>query len=53
MKSLEQRYNEVTHAMSDCSFAVAPETFSLEHAMAMIDDVLEFVRGGLDALRKR
>src|SRR5437588_154965 len=29
VKSLEQRYNELTHAMSDCSFAVAPTSFSL------------------------
>jgi AcrR family transcriptional regulator len=30
-----------------------PEAFAPEHAMAVIDEVLEFVRGGLEALRKR
>jgi AcrR family transcriptional regulator len=33
--------------------AAPPEAFSPEHAMALIDDVLVFVQGGLDALRKR
>jgi AcrR family transcriptional regulator len=33
--------------------AAPPETLSPEHAMALMDDVLEFVRGGLDVLRKR
>jgi AcrR family transcriptional regulator len=33
--------------------AAPPEALSPERAMAMIDDVLEFVRGGFDALRKR
>lgn len=32
---------------------VPPESFSKEHAMAVIDDVLSFLRGGLDALRER
>jgi AcrR family transcriptional regulator len=33
--------------------AAPPEAFSPEHAMALIDDVLVFVQGGLDALRER
>ena len=28
-----------------------PQPFSLEHAMAVIDDVISFLRGGLEALR--
>ena len=33
--------------------AAPPDSFSPDHAMALIDDVLLFVQGGLDALRKR
>jgi AcrR family transcriptional regulator len=29
-----------------------PETFSPEHALAVIDDVMDFLRGGLEALRR-
>lgn len=29
VKKLEQRYNELTHAVSTCSLAIAPESFSL------------------------
>jgi AcrR family transcriptional regulator len=32
--------------------AATPESFSPEHAMAVIDDVMGFLRGGLDALRR-
>jgi AcrR family transcriptional regulator len=31
--------------------AIPPQPFSLEHATAVIDDVIRFLRGGLDALR--
>ena len=31
--------------------AAPPESFSPQHAMAVIDDVLSFLRGGLEALR--
>jgi AcrR family transcriptional regulator len=44
-------FGAAVHAVHDP--AAPPEAFSPEHAMALIDDVLEFVRGGLDALRKR
>ena len=32
--------------------AAPPEAFSPEHAMALLDDVLKFLRGGLDAFRQ-
>jgi AcrR family transcriptional regulator len=44
-------FGAAVHAVHDP--AAPPEAFSPEHAMAVIDDVLDFVRGGLDALRKR
>jgi AcrR family transcriptional regulator len=44
-------FGAAVHAVHDP--AAPPESFSPEHAMALIDDVLEFVQGGLDALRKR
>ena len=33
--------------------AAPPEAFSPEHALALIDEVLVFVQGGLEALRER
>jgi hypothetical protein len=33
--------------------AAPPESFSPEHAMAVLDDVVAFLQGGLEALRKR
>jgi AcrR family transcriptional regulator len=39
-------------SMEDRDRAAPPEPFSPEQAMAMIDDVMGFLRGGLDALRR-
>ena len=38
-------------AIQDRDPAAPPESFSPEQAMAVIDDVMGFLRGGLDALR--
>jgi AcrR family transcriptional regulator len=38
-------------AVHDRDPADPPESFSPEHAMAVIDDVMGFLRGGLEALR--
>jgi hypothetical protein len=35
------------------SGSAPPESFSPEHAMAVLDDVVAFLQGGLEALRKR
>jgi AcrR family transcriptional regulator len=39
-------------AISDHDPAAAAESFSPEQAMAVIDDVMDFLRGGLEALRR-
>ena len=38
-------------AVQDRDPAAPPESYSREEAMAVIDDVMDFLRGGLDALR--
>jgi AcrR family transcriptional regulator len=40
-------------ALQDSDHAVPPKPFSLEHATAVIDEVISFLRGGLEALRQR
>jgi AcrR family transcriptional regulator len=39
-------------AVAERSHATAPESFSPEQAMALMDDVMRFLRGGLDAFRR-
>jgi hypothetical protein len=38
-------------ALQDTDSPAPPQPFSLEHAMAVINDVMTFLRGGLEALR--
>ncbi len=39
------------NTLSDRDPGIPPQPFSLEHATAVIDDVISFLRGGLEALR--
>jgi AcrR family transcriptional regulator len=39
-------------AVAERSHATPPESFSPEQAMALMDDVMRFLRGGLDAFRR-
>ncbi len=39
------------NTLTDRDPAIPPQPFSLEHATAVIDDVISFLRGGLEALR--
>jgi AcrR family transcriptional regulator len=41
------------NALADSDTAASPQPFSPEHAMAVIDEVIAFLRGGLDALTRR
>jgi AcrR family transcriptional regulator len=40
-------------ALQDSDHAVPPRPFSLDHATAVIDEVISFLRGGLEAFRQR